>query len=332
MKTLIISDGKPGHSNQAKALCGIMGWQGRQAVVRYRFRAAKGATYALDRLGIYSEKPFLLSAAAPQGKPSGAKVDLSMNYSLIIAVGSASYYPAKVIGRKIGAPVVAMMYPRGYRLNFAHIICPAYDKPPKRSNITALPLTLCGNEPAFYEKMTEDFGKEFAYSLPAVGVIIGGDNKYGQMDAVNIKKQLQRIFELTPKHSHWLTTSRRTSKEVEQVAEQMPFDYKLIYSKRQYNPVPAFLTLCDYLFITSDSSSMISESVSVGKAKVEILKNASKKTSKFDTFLEGLEKNGCIHIFDGALGNAAEKIALKDEVGKALAGVLQGIKDGEGEK
>ncbi len=332
MKTLIISDGKPGHSNQAKALCGIMGWQGRQAVVLYRFRAAKGATYALDRLGIYCEKPFLLLPAAPQGKPSKGEIDLSENYSLIVAVGSASYYPAKVIGKKIGAPVVAMMYPRGYSLNFAHIICPAYDKPPKRSNITALPLTLCGNEPVFYEKMTEDFGKEFAYSLPAVGVIIGGDNKYGQMNAAQIEKQLQRIFELTPNHSHWLTTSRRTSKEVEEVAEQMPFDYSLIYSKRQYNPVPAFLTLCDYLFVTSDSSSMISESVSVGKAKVEILKNAAKKTSKFDTFLDGLEKRGCIHIFDGTLGDAAEKIAVKNEVGKALSAVLKNIKGGEGKK
>jgi len=39
------------------------------------------------------------------------------------------------------------------------------------------------------------------------------------------------------------------------------FDYKIIYSKNpDINPIPDFIEVCDIIFITIDSNSMLSES------------------------------------------------------------------------
>ncbi len=320
MKILIISDGKPGHFNQAKALCEIMSWQYDEAVVEYPLKPIKGACYLLDWLGIYTVRPFVLRQADGGDRLDNLSESLQTS-RLIVAIGSAAYYPAKVLGKKADLPVVVLMYPRGFRLDFNHILCPAYDNPPQRDNITTLPITLCSRDKAFYDAMTVEFGEKFAYSLPAVGVIIGGDNKYERICPERIREKLEQLFALTPKHQHWVTTSRRTSKEVENVIEKFDFDYKLIYSRERYNPIPAFLNLSEYLFVTSDSASMISECVSVGKAKVEVLRNVAKKKSKFDRFLKGLEEAGCIHIFDGHLAKADKKVAVEKEVKNALAKV-----------
>ena len=134
---------------------------------------------------------------------------------MIVAVSSSAYYPEKVIGKEIGRPVIALMYPRGFKTNdFAHIFCPSYDNPPVKKNITTLPITLCNREPSFYEEMTADFAGKFEYQMPAVSVIIGGGNKYGDICPDDIRKKMEQIFSLTPNHQHWLTTSRRTSAAV----------------------------------------------------------------------------------------------------------------------
>lgn len=304
-------------------MCDMLGFPGRECVVEYAHSAVKGATYLLDWLRIDTLKPFVLKTANGQDQ-IGSPAQWAGRFGLVVAVGSASYYPAKVCAKKAGLPVVALMYPRGFRGDFDRILCPFYDNPPRRESIATLPVTLCSKDKAFYQAMTEDFGRQYAYSLPAVGVIIGGDNKYERMCPDRIREQLEQLFALTPNHQHWVTTSRRTDRAVEQVVERFDFDYRLIYSQRQYNPIPAFLMLCEYLFVTSDSASMISESVCTGRSKVEILRNVTHKKSKFDRFLDGLEQADCIHIFDGQLGRADKKVAIEQDVKDALAPVLSG--------
>ncbi len=323
MKSLIISDGKPGHANQAKTLCELMGWKYREIVVRYPFGQVKAATYALDWIKACTTVPFTMTEPN-DSVPLNDVMRIVGDCAVVTAVGSAAYYPAKVLARKAQLPVVALMYPRGFRKDFDHILCPAYDNPPPKPNVTALPITLCGRDAGFYEAMAKAFGQKVAYRLPAIGVIIGGDNKYEHLCPDRLHEQLEQIFALTPNHQRWVTTSRRTCKAAEDVVEQFDFDYKLIYSKEQYNPIPAFLTLCDRLFVTSDSSSMISECVCTGQAKVEVLKNMTQKKSKFDIFLEGLQEQGCVHLFDGRLGQADRKIDVAQMVRKALANLADG--------
>ncbi len=297
---LIVSDGKPGHFNQSIACCKHLGLDYEILEVAYKSKIHKACSYLLDHLNIYTETLLTSSLQPSISAPS-----------LIISTGSTTYYANKLLAKKLGLPNLAILHPKGYRLDFTHIFCPAYDHPPNRKNITELPLNLCVADEAFFNEKTNEFKLSHAQKKPAVGIIIGGSNAVSVMDATEIKQQLKRVFESTEGMERWITTSRRTSKQVEAVIDGFDFDYKLINSRDPYNPIPAFIQLCDRLFVTSDSASMISECASFGTAKVDILMNRQLKIpNKFEELIQGLESCNAVHVFDGTLGDASTKINL----------------------
>ena len=299
-RALIISDGKPGHFNQSIALCKHLSLDYEITEVAYKSKFNKALSYLLDRFGIYSESIF-----SHRLKPN------SQGLSLIVSTGSTTYYANKLLSKKLNLPSIAILHPKGYRLNFTHIFCPAYDHPAKRENITELPLNLCVAEPAFFDKKTDEFKTKHTFKKPAVGIIIGGSNAVSEIDPAEMGQQLKRIFEATEGMERWITTSRRTPKAIEAMIDDLEFDYKLINSQDPYNPIPAFIQLCDRLFVTSDSASMISECASFGSAKVEILMNHQLKSpNKFEELIHGLESSSAVHVFDGTLGTADTKINL----------------------
>lgn len=299
-KALIVSDGKPGHYNQSIALCKHLGFKYEIVEIAYKCKGRKALSYLFDRLGIYTES-LLSSRLTPR----------TTRHDLIISTGSTTYYANKLLAKRLGLPNIAILHPKGYRLDFTHIFCPAYDHPPKRKNITELPLNLCVADEAFFADKTAEFQTRHVPEKPAAGVIIGGPNAVSDINPVQIKEQLDQLFDLTTGMERWVTTSRRTPPEVEALIDELPFDYKLINSRDPYNPIPAFIKLCDRLFVTSDSASMISECASFGSAKVEVLMNRQLKTpNKFEELIRGLEARNAVHVFDGTLGTADRKIDL----------------------
>ena len=313
---LIISDGKPGHVNQSIALCRHMGWEYEIVEIAYKNKTGKAPSYLLDRLGTYTERLFSAPILEPTSQSLKPKVS---KFSLVVSTGSTTYYANKLLAKKLNLPNIGILYPKGYRLDFSHILCPFYDHPPKRKNITPLPLNLCAANDAFFIEQAVEFKLRHTPQAPAIGIIIGGPNAVSTIDPVEMEQQLERIFEATEGMERWITTSRRTPKQIEAIIDGFKFDYKLINSRDPYNPVPAFIQLCDRLFVTSDSASMISECASFGKGKVEILMNRqTKRPNKFEELIQGLEKRGAVHIFEGTLGSADQKINLKGLLKEAL--------------
>jgi mitochondrial fission protein ELM1 len=322
MKALILTDGKPGHENQSIALCRHLGLEFEKAHVSYPWKPAKALSYLFDRLGLHTDRIFQMPSDV-QGLKSNVKTPSGLRrstFDVVVSTGSTTFYPNKVIARKLGLPNLAILNPKGYRLDFTKILCPAYDHPPKRDNIIELPLNLCAADPAFFVEKAEEFKNNYTPAKPAaVGFIIGGPNAVSIIDAGEIRKQLEQAFELTDGCERWVTTSRRTPADVEAVIESLPFDYQLINSRDPYNPVPAFIQLCDRLFVTSDSASMVSECASFGTASVEVLMNRQLKTpNKFEELIQGLEKQTAVHVFDGSLGTANRKIDLKKKLQEVL--------------
>lgn len=308
-RALIVSDGKPGHFNQSIALCKHLGLEYEIVEVAYKSRSRKVLSYLLDRLCLYTDK---LYAASIDGLH-----DISFN--MVVSTGSTTYYANKLLAGKLGIPNIAILYPNGYRLDFSHILCPSYDHPPKSSNITELPLNLCAAEPSFFREKAAEFMTKHNQAKPSVGIIVGGPNPVSEIDPLDFSNRLEQIFALTEDMERWVTTSRRTPTEIEKIIDSLPFDYKLINSRDPYNPIPAFIQLCDRLFVTSDSASMISECASFGSAKVEVLMNRQLKSpNKFEELIHGLEERGAVHVFDGTLGNASTKIDLGDMLGRAI--------------
>lgn len=289
-RLLILSDGKPGHLNQSIAFAKHLGRQYDIVPVAFRNRFAKAVSYLADRCCLRLKALFRTDAIAGQ-------------YSAIVSAGSETYYANRVLAQALGAKSVAIMLPKGYRYDFDLIVAQEHDNPPERENILSLPINLSYVEPQGL--VCPEPGRRY------VALVIGGDSKHAALDPEQLKTQLERIFALLPGYGFWLTTSRRTSAAVENVLRQFSFDRAVYYSEEQINPIPDFLRHSDYVFLTADSTSMISEAVSYGSAKIEIISaSASILQGKLGRLLQRLQAGGYLHFFDDSLGAECRKVDL----------------------
>ena len=296
-RILILSDGKMGHLNQSIAFAKYMALPYDVVQVTFSNKLLKILSYVFDTIGIYTQKLFNLSSS---------NISFSLgNYSMVVGAGSSTYYTTKVLAKKLLATSVTMMLPKGYRYNFDVIFAQKHDMPPKQDNIKLIPANFSYSEAKDIFKPTHQ----------SIGVIIGGDNKLFKVEKSHLKEQLDIIVEqYAKKYDIAITTSPRTSKEIEALVSSYEFDYEVIFSDNPVNPIADFLTYCEYVFITMDSTSMISEAVSYGKANVVILPLSVKKDNKYRRFVESLEKEGYLHIFDGTIKSKSKKISFANYV------------------
>jgi hypothetical protein len=228
----------------------------------------------------------------------------------VVSAGSETYYANKVLARRFGIPAVAIMLPRGYRLDFDRIIAQEHDRPPRKENILVLPVNLSRVEPrgVFRPRAGERY----------VALVVGGPNPVFGFDRDQFRQALDSIFAGFPGCRIVVATSRRTPAEIEEEIDRHPFEEKFLYSRDPVNPIPDFLASCEYVFLTADSTSMISEAVTFGRARIEILPlPARSDPGKYGRMIGSLVELGCVHRFDGRPGAANRKIDL--------AGMLGGI-------
>ncbi len=325
-KALIISDGKKGHLNQSIAFCKYMDLTYDIVEVRFKNRFLKSLSYILDRVGFYTVSIFKISMDT-QVKPEydefchscegrnlekmivDQKIQSSLKnkkYSIIICSGSSTYYAAKTIAKKLKIRSVSMMLPKGYRYDFDIIFAQTHDNPPRKHNIIEIPANFSFIEPIGLFKPEKQ----------SIGIVIGGNNSYLEINKDKLKEQLDFIRERFKDFDIAITTSPRTPKEIEDFVKSYKFDYEVIYSLNPINPIPDFLEKCKTVFITSDSTSMISESISFGEANIVILPLVSKKENKFDSFISKLETDGYLHIFNGIIINKNKKIDFKEFIAR----------------
>lgn len=301
---LILSDGKPGHFNQAIAFVRHLGGEYDIQPVAFRSRVAKVFSYLADRIGYYTSALYHMA-------------DVPSHYRAVVSAGSGTYYANRTLARRLGCKSVAIMLPQGYRLDgFDFIVAQEHDDPPRRENILTLPINLSYIEPQGL--VTPKLGSRY------LALVIGGDSAQGTLDVSLLRSQIERILSLLPDHRVWLTTSRRTSPAIETMLREFPSERAIFYSVEPINPIPDFLNYSDYVFITADSSSMISEAVSYGSSCVEVLplsRNASVQR-KFGKLLDALQRNDCLHLFAGELGQANGKISVSELLTAATQGKI----------
>ncbi len=264
-KVLIISDGKPGHLNQSKAFCRIKGYSYDIVEVQYRCRVFKALSYLFDKLNIFTLLLFRKH-----------EKHATCFYDAIVSTGSTTYYLNKAVAKKCSLPSIVLMLPKSYKYSdFTYIVAQEHDNPPMLDNVIKVPLNLSYSEPKKLIKKSDD--------RKAVGIIIGGDNSVFKMKRGTMKRYLDKIFTEFPDHSKYVTTSRRTPKEVDELLAEYHFDYALIYSKNsEVNPISDFLDICDELFITIDSTSMLSEARANSDANINIIElDSTKKNTKY---------------------------------------------------
>ena len=282
---VILTDGKAGHENQSKALARALGLDYALVPVRFKSSIHKAVSYLLDRVGI---RTLSLLELSDMPDASGC--------AAVIGTGSGTFYAAKALARRIGAKCGVVLYPRGYRLStFDCILAPAFDNPARLPNVVEMPANLVANDAAFYEKGVALFKER--YSGPTdnlVGVVLGGPNKCATMTVEWTKDRLDEIFAANPGAQLCVTTSRRTPPAVESLVDSYPWAYKLVYSRDRFNPIPAFVQLAKRLYVTAESTGMLSEACTFGNAEVVALDNLRPGPHKFRRFVENLRREGYV--------------------------------------
>ena len=299
-KVLILTDGKAGHENQSKAFARALGCEFDLVEVHFKSKLSKTLSYLLDRVGIRTMR--LLSAAVDCSRLQSKPV-------AVIGTGSGTFYAAKAMAKKFGVKCGVVLYPRGYDISsFDCVLAPAFDRPKTAANVIEIPANLVANDEAFYAKGIEDFKIHYGKCSNvgmfecsnAVAVIIGGPNKCSTMTPEWMKTQLDAIFNSNTqtfqnsKTEFWVTTSRRTPPAVEAIVDSYPWDYKLLYSKDHFNPIPAFVKLAKKLYVTAESTGMLSEACTFGSAEVVALDNLNPGPHKFRRFVEDLRTGGYV--------------------------------------
>ena len=316
-KVLILTDGKAGHENQSKAFARALGCEFDLVEIHFKSKLAKALSYLLDWLGVLNTNLTDLTDSKKR------------DYVAVIGTGSGTFYAAKAVAKKLGVKCGVVLYPRGYDVkSFDCVLAPAFDRPKAAANVIEIPANLVANDEAFYSKGIEDFKAHYGKCsnggmfecLNAEAVIIGGPNKCSTMTPKWMKAQLDAIFNSKPQTSNlkpefWVTTSRRTPPDVEAVVDSYPWNYKLLYSKDHFNPIPAFVKLEKKLYVTAESTGMLSEACTFGSAEVVALDNLNPGPHKFRRFVDDLRKGGYVD------GNRKVDLSAQFARAKRLMGI-----------
>ena len=299
-KAIVLTDGKAGHENQSKAFARALGLDFQLVPVKFKSPFHKTLSYLFDRLGIRTvgllQGLEVFNAETQRRREKGAR-ESSQPGTVVIGTGSGTFYAAKALAREIpGAKCGVVLYPRGYDLpSFDCILAPTFDNPAKLSNVVEIPANLVANDAAFYEKGVAAFRERYQGAADnLVGVIVGGPNKCSSMTVEWTKSRLDEIFAANKGAQLCVTTSRRTPAEVEALVDSYPWAYKLIYSKDHFNPIPAFVQLAKRLYVTAESTGMLSEACTFGNAEVVALDNLKPGPHKFRRFVENLRAAGYV--------------------------------------
>lgn len=149
----------------------------------------------------------------------------------------------------------------------------------------------------------EQFRTAFAsVRRPFVAVLIGGKSKAYDLSAARMHELAAQLKDLAVDRSAGLvvTTSRRTGTENEAILrEVLAGTDAIVWSGQGENPYLAMLAMADFIIVTEDSASMVSEACFTGKpvyvAKLE------GRSRRFDAMHRSLQEAGFTRPFDGKL-------------------------------
>ncbi|MFH1198776.1 MAG: ELM1/GtrOC1 family putative glycosyltransferase [Candidatus Omnitrophota bacterium] len=305
---LILSDGKAGHLRQSERAAKIL-----EGCLKARGIRASFETIEESRLKNY------------QGP----------NPDFVISCGSSVAAANLKISKESRAKSIIIMRPPFFSAGkFDLIIMSQHDRPPKAKNIVEIEGALNLIDDGYLKEQVDKFTDRRLQTTDRrlqttdrrpqtvdhrpqtvdlkIGLLIGGDTKNFFLKAEIIKEVLKQVKAAAEKldASILITTSRRTSKEVEDVIKDEFKDYPrlelLVIANKNNIPetVGAILGLSQIIVTSPESISMISEGVS--SAKFVFVFDTAGVSAKHGRFLDLFAKNK--YIYKVAPNGLSEKL------------------------
>jgi uncharacterized protein len=224
--------------------------------------------------------------------------------SLMIAAGTVATLAAAKI-RKASPErcfTIALQNPRMALNQFDWVIAPSHDAL-KGENVLATCGALHRVTPERIAQETLAFRGAWGHlPHPLVTVLVGGPNRYltfGKAVAKRLGEDLKHLHQQTG-CGFLMTCSRRTPLKARQILEALASEIPLFFWNGEgKTPYFAFLGMADYIIVTQDSVSMLSEAAATDKPI--FVYPLPGPPSKFDLFHQRFVDMGVSRPFQGEL-------------------------------
>lgn len=231
---------------------------------------------------------------------------------LVIGAGRKAIAPMRYIKKASDGKcfTVFLQDPKCAPEDFDLIAVPAHDSLRGDNVIT----TIASPNRITQQKLNiakKQFAELSKHPSPRVAVLIGGNSKTHKitMDiAQNLCGQLAKL-----EAPLMITCSRRTPKDIQDFMRNELSDH-IFWDGEGENPYLGYLAYADYILVTNDSASMLSDAASTGKPVYSI--ELDGRSAKFDQLYKNLQKHGAMKPFSGKLEyweyqplNDAQKVA-----------------------
>lgn len=236
---------------------------------------------------------------------------------LVIASGRKAIAASRYIKRMSPKTfTVQIQDPRVSPDQFDLVAVPAHD-PLARSGRgeNVLVTTAAPNRitPAKLDQAKKDWAQFKALKKPRIGVLIGGTSKAYTMSREVTEKLAGQLAALDA--DLMITASRRTGEENTRILKDALSGH-YFWDGTGNNPYFGILAWADFLLVTADSASMLSEACTTGKPTYLIPMDGGHP--RIDKLHENLRQSGGLRDFDGLLTewdyeplNDAQKIATE---------------------
>ncbi|MCM8780918.1 MAG: mitochondrial fission ELM1 family protein [Candidatus Omnitrophica bacterium] len=312
---LILSDRKPGHLRQAESVAKILKdclQAGGMSVsvftqeVRFKNRLSERALMASALFAgkyrcqgcIWCLKTFLTEDTY------NSLIRQSPDF--VISCGSSLSAINYVISNENLSKSIVVMRPSILSIKrFNLVIISQHDRPPKRKNVVRIEAALNLIDQDYLNEKTEalicDSKSRLRPHGRYLGLLIGGVSRGGGLDLERLSLLIRQIKQVCESLDLdvLVTTSRRSSSDIEQVVKEEFKDYprcKLLIIANEYNPnfaIGGILGLSRFLVVSPESVSMISEAVSSNRYVIVF---DSKVKRRHRLFLDYMAKRGYIYL------------------------------------
>ncbi len=181
--------------------------------------------------------------------------------------------------------------------HFDLVAVPAHD-PLRGDNVIVTQASPNKITPALLDQAKQDFPEFSEFAAPRVAALIGGSSSAYTMNetiTVTLAEQLSGLDA-----SLMITCSRRTGEKNERILrDTLDHGSNYFWDGTGDNPYLALLAWADFILVTADSASMISESCTTGKPVYMIeLDGGAKRITQLH---ENLINDGKLRKFEGKL-------------------------------
>lgn len=314
---VVLKDGKPGHESQSLALMRLLrelnnelsnAYEFRETEIDVRFRSSfHKKLFPYFALFFYPFAQGRLSYLRWFFETRSAKAIEETYADIVVSAGSSLVPLSLLMTRENMAKKIVIMKPSFPFSLFKYDIAviPEHDKPAKVKHTlyTSVALNQVVKEKLDVESFRlRDLIK--GEPKPSISFFIGGDSKRYRLEKKTVHRAVDELLEAARAINGdvLITTSRRTSSDIEtSLKDRLRSEARckllvLANEKNIENVTYGMMGLSEWLVVTEDSISMISEAVSSGKKVVILHEEMNGLSKKHRAFQQDVAGKGLARI------------------------------------